>query len=125
MSHVLWLRRDLSYFLTFLKPSDPSDGPSDDSVVDGELSIVIPSSRSIKQPSIDVELVRLFNLHIRSMPTHIFSLLQIGSQSLTIKGQYRKHTTLHLKQQLELKAGPVEQGTYTFRYAFVVPANTA
>ena len=93
------------YFLTFLKPSDPSEGPSDDSVVDGEVSLTVATPRRIKQTSIDVEL--------------------LGTQTLTIRGKYVKYPTLHLKTTLELKEGVLEAGTHTFRYAMICPANTA
>ena len=93
------------YFLTFLKPSDPSEGPSDDSLVDGEISLIVSTPRRIKQTSIDVEL--------------------IGTQRITIRGKYVSNETLRLKTTLDLKEGLLQAGTHTFSYALIVPANTA
>lgn len=64
---------DNRHELYWLYPSDPREGPSKDTIVEGEIVLQLPGAKRVKQ--IDVEL--------------------IGLQRMSIKGEWIKHTTLH------------------------------
>ena len=124
------------YELFFLRPTDSALGPSEDTVVDGELTLTLQSAKKVKR--IDVELVREKSargagLHSnnrgeltesRLLPT---ANVQIGTQSMTIHSKYVSYPTLQHKITIDLLdgTGTLDAGTHAFSWSFVVQATTA